>query len=155
MSKLSRYVAENNCYHVTTKTKGNAPLFRDAANADIVVRALQFLRIDRAYLLGYVLMPDHLHVVLIPRGDQTISRLMRTIKGYVSRVINSERGATGSLWQPSFHDRVMRNERHLLETLEYMHRNPVTAGIASSPEEYRFSSACPQAETDIEEYLLG
>jgi len=153
MSKLSRYVAENNCYHVTTKTKGNAPLFRDAANADIVVRALQFLRIDRAYLLGYVLMPDHLHVVLIPRGDQTISRLMRTIKGYVSRVINSERGATGSLWQPSFHDRVMRNERHLLETLDYIHRNPLVAGLVMSPEEYRHSPAHLEAQTDLELFL--
>jgi len=155
MSKLRRYVIDNHCYHVTTKTKGNAPLFFDAATANVVMNALQFVRIDRAYLLGYALMPDHLHVILVPRGDQTISRLMRTIKGYASRVINSKQGGTGSLWQPSFHDRAIRNERHLLETLDYVHRNPIVAGLAASPEEYRFSSAYPEAETDLELFLFG
>jgi len=155
MSRLSRYAAENTCYHVTTKTRSNAALFRNEAKAGVVMDALQFVRRDRAYILGYVVMPDHLHVICVPRGDQTVSRLMRTIKGYASRVINAERGATGSLWQASFHDRAIRNERQLLETLEYIHGNPVVAGLATSSEEYRFSSAHPEARTDLELFLLN
>jgi REP element-mobilizing transposase RayT len=149
MNQSHRHSADNDCYHVTTKTKHNKPLFQDAANAAVVMDALKFVRTDRAYLLGYVLMPDHLHAILVPRNGRTISSLMRTVKGYASRVINARRGGSGSLWQPSFHDRLIRSERQLHDTLEYMHWNPVRARLAGSPEEYPYSSACPERETNL------
>jgi REP element-mobilizing transposase RayT len=155
MGKLLRFLLEGHCYHVTTRTRGAAPVLRDPANARIIVDALQFVRRDRAYLLGYAILPDHLHAVLVPRGQQTISRVMQSIKGYSARLMNARRGRSGPLSQPSFYDRVIRDEAHLLDTLEYMHRNPVAAGLADTPEEYLFSSAHPDAQTDLEMFLSG
>lgn len=140
---------------MTTRTRGGAPVLRDPANAQIIVDALEFVRRDRAYLLGYAVLPDHLHAVLVPREQHPISALMQSIKGYSARVINARGGHRGALWQASFHDRVIRDEAHLLETLEYIHRNPVAAGLASTIEEYLFSSAHPTAQTDLEMFLSG
>ncbi len=117
--------------------------------------ALQFLRRDSAYLLGYAILPDHLHAVLVPRDRQTISKLMQSIKGYSARVVNARQGWRGTLWQASFYDRVIRDEPQLVGTLEYLHRNPVVAGLVEAPETYPFSSAHPEAETDLDMLLSG
>lgn len=155
MGKLLRFLLEGECYHVTTKTRGAAPVFRDPANAHILLDSLQFVRRDRAYLLAYAILPDHLHVVVVPKGHYTISQIMQTVKGYTSRAINAKNGTRGALWQASFHDRVIRDDAQLLATLEYVHRNPVVAGLAEAPEAYPFSSAHPQARTDLETLLSG
>jgi putative transposase len=155
MGRLPRFLLEGHCYHVTTRTRDGAPVFRDPANARIIVDALQFLRHDRAYVLGYAILPDHLHAVLVPTGQQTVSKLMQSIKGYSARVVNARHGGSGALWQPGFYDRVIRDEVHLLDTLEYIHRNPVAAALAATPEEYPFSSAYPEANTDLEMFLSG
>ena len=131
------------------------PVFKDTADATIVVDALQFLRYERAYLLGYVVMPDHLHVIVVPRGDATISKLMHSIKGYSARIINARRGGSGPVWQRSFYDRAIRHESQLFETLEYIHSNPVVGGLAQAAEEYRLSSAHASAKTDLAEFLSG
>jgi REP element-mobilizing transposase RayT len=75
---------------------------------------------------------------------------MQSIKGFSSRTINQRLGQRGRLWQPSFYDRVIRNDDHLREVVEYVHANPVSAGLVSEPEEYPFCSAHKDAETDIE-----
>jgi putative transposase len=155
MGRLHRFLFEGHCYHVTTRTRGANPVFRDPANARVIVDALQFARGDRAYLLGYVILPDHLHAVLVPIGRQTISRLMQSIRGYSARVMNARQGRSGTLWQPSFYDRVIRDEAHLVDTLEYIHGNPVAAGLARTPKEYPLSSAHPEAQTDLERLLSG
>ena len=155
MGPLSRYPVENQCYHLITRTLDGAPVFEESANAIVVVDALQFLRRERAYLLGYVVMRDHLHVVLVPRGDMTVSGLMQSIKGYSARIINARQGNLGRVWQRSFFDRAIRDEAQLIEALKYIHSNPVAAGLVTLPEEYRFSSVHPFACTDVELFLFG
>ncbi len=155
MSKLLRFLLEGHCYHLTTRTRGGAPVFEDPANTMVLMEALQFVRRDRAFLLGHAILPDHLHAVVVPRGHYTISQIMQTVKGYTSRVINARNGERGALWQASFYDRVIRDEAHLMDTLEYIHRNPVAAGLVNMPEEYPFSSAHPEAQTDLASFLSG
>jgi len=55
------------CYHVTSVTHGRRPLFADGRRARMMVDALHFVRPERALLLGYVVMPDHLRAALAPR----------------------------------------------------------------------------------------
>jgi REP element-mobilizing transposase RayT len=155
MGHLTRYSGENQCYHLITRARDGTAVFGEAANATVVVDALQFLRLERAYVLGYVVMPDHLHVVLVPRGDWTISGLMQSIKGFSARAINATTGRVGPLWQRSFFDRAITGEPQLIQTLEYIHSNPVAAGLVKLPEEYRFSSAHLSASTDLETFLSG
>ena len=150
MARL-RLLLEGHAYHVASVTRDRVPIFRDAPKAQVLIDALQWLRRERSYLLAYVVMPDHFHAVLVPRDSQTISSVMQSVKGYSARCLNGE--GRGSLWQQSFYDRVMRNKRHLVQTVRYIHDNPVVAGLATHPEDYQMSSAFPGAITDLETFL--
>jgi REP element-mobilizing transposase RayT len=144
------------CYHVVTATRDREPVFSDVACARIVVDALQFVRRERAYLLAYALMPDHMHAVLVPRDGHSISQVMQTIKGYTARAINEQHGRQGRLWQRSFHDRTIRDERQLFDTIEYIHMNPVVGDLTERPRAYEFSSAERPESVDLEAfYGLG
>ena len=85
-----------------------------------------FLEIDR-----YVIMPDHIHIIFIIREDTggaspapTISDIICTYKSLTTRECNKIR-KTGQIFQRSFFDRVIRNEKDYLEALEYIENNPI------------------------------
>lgn len=153
MSKLHRFHDENTCYHVITSTQGRRAIFSDAENAHVVIQALQFIRGQRAYLLAYTVMPDHVHMVLVPRNGHTVSQVMQTVKRYAARTINARHGQRGKLWQQSFYDRMIRSERQLFETIRYVHDNPVVAGLVTDAEAYLFSSAGRPEVVDLEAYM--
>jgi hypothetical protein len=98
-------------------------------------------------------MPDHVHAIVVPRANQQISRLMQSLKGYTSRRINLMSRQQGSLWQQSFYDRIVRDERELFETINYVEMNPVVAGFVGWPEEYPFSSAERPDLTDLDAFF--
>ncbi len=91
-------------------------------------------------LCGYVFMPDHWHALLWPSYPLTISLVMQRLKEESSFRINQYRGKSGTLWQPRFWDRFVRNRREFNERLEYMHFNPVKRKLVASPEKWRWSS---------------
>jgi REP element-mobilizing transposase RayT len=86
-------------------------------------------------------MPDHLHLLLIPKGERTLSAIMKSIKGYSSREINKLTGRAGPLWQQSFYDRMIRSESQLRSVIEYIEQNATKAALSDTPEAYPFSSA--------------
>ncbi|MGH9805443.1 MAG: REP-associated tyrosine transposase [Candidatus Acidiferrales bacterium] len=88
------------------------------------------------HLCAVQVMPDHAHLLVRPRQQFTLSRILKGIKGVTARKLNQERGGRGSLWQDESFDRLIRNERELRETLDYMFRNPVTRGLTEDPEIY-------------------
>jgi putative transposase len=91
-------------------------------------------------LTAWVFLPDHWHAILFPRFPVTISRLMESIKvGSILR-INARQNESGLLWQPRFFDRALRTVKEYNEKVEYIHLNPVKAGLASRPEEWPWSS---------------
>ena len=119
----------------------------------MVVEAIQFVRSKRAYVIAYVVMPDHLHALLVPREGTWISRLMQSIKGCTARLVNERLDRRGPLWQRSFFGRMIRDERQLLETVNYVHMNPVIAGLADQPDAYPYSSAGRDDLVDLGPYL--
>ena len=153
MAKLRRFLLDNQCYHVVTTTRGRTPVFSDPNYASVVVEAVQFVRRERAYVLAYVVMPEHLHALLVPRDGTSISQVMQSIKGYTARLVNKSMDRRGPLWQRSFYDRMIRDERQLLEAVYYVHANPVLAGLVENPEAYLYSSAGRNDLVDLGVYL--
>jgi hypothetical protein len=78
---------------------------------------------------------------------------MQSMKGYTSRRINLMSHRQGPLWQQSFFDRLIRNEKELFETINYVDMNPVVAGLVERPEEYGFSSALRPELTDLDAFF--
>ena len=152
----SREVVEHAGYHTISATRGRHPFLADPANAEIVVNAIRFAsESERAYVLAYSVMPDHMHLLLVPREAHTISGVMLDIKRYSAKVINERMHRKGPVWQQSFYDRIIRGDAHLSTTISYIESNAVAARLAKEPAEYRFSSASPKGFNDNERFSAG
>ena len=86
------------------------------------------------------LMPNHVHLVVVPEYEDSLSRLFRSVHRHYSRYINFREKWKGHLWQERFHSFVM-DESHLLATVRYTELNPVRGKLCRFPEEWRWSSA--------------
>jgi REP element-mobilizing transposase RayT len=108
---------------------------------------------EHAFILAYAILPDHLHLLLAPREPFNVSKVLHNLKSFSGKAINVELERSGPVWQRGFYDRVIRDEAQLRETIEYIHQNPVAARLVSNAAAYRWSSAHPEAETDVEAFL--
>ena len=111
-------------YLCTTVTDGRVPVFRNfwaGVEAAKQLRAPE--RERRATLLAWVVMPDHVHILIIPESAD-LSVCMRLFKGRTARVIRGN----ACLWQPGFHDHAMRREEDLVAAARYVVANPLRAG---------------------------
>jgi putative DNA methylase len=135
MSKLRRQYVEGQTYHTISVTNNRQPLFSNDHAAQIVVDAVNHTRYtEKAYVLAYAVMPDHLHLLLVPRVGYTVSTIMHSIKSYSARQIQRSTGYKGAVWQTSFLDRIIMGDAHLSAILQYIVQNPVSAGLVGEPE---------------------
>jgi len=133
----------------TTVTTGRKPIFGDRKSADILLNAILFGRRQGwYYLLSFVIMPDHMHLIVVPE-DRSISECMKSIKGFSARQINKLHQTGGPIWQTGFYDYILYDEEKVLSRMRYVENNPVIKGIAANPEDYEYSSARYRDETDI------
>jgi putative transposase len=141
MGNLRRYYEKNNSYFVTTATHERKELFLDKKLSRILLVSIEYHKTVFDYdVYGYCLMPDHLHLILKPTGSFNLSFIMKMVKGSFSRKVNKLNNQEGSLWQRRFFEETIKNEKQLLSQLEYMHNNPVKAGLVTHPGKYSYSS---------------
>ena len=91
------------------------------------------------FLFGYVVMPNHVHLLLHPH-NKDIVQIMRNFKSKTGYRILQSRGGHGAFWQERYFDTIIRRVRNFWEKLQYIHRNPVEAGLADRMEDWRWSS---------------
>lgn len=107
---------------------------------DIVLLALSAARDKHSFdLAGYVVMPDHLHLIVAP-GPDGLAALMHTFKRSTHYKIALGRNQVSLLWQPRFFDNIIRRVRDFWAKLEYIHNNPVAAGLAATANDWPWSS---------------
>ena len=124
-------------YFVTSRTFNSRRVFQVERNAELFLDTLQHYERERNYELhAFVVMPDHIHLLLTPTGV-ALERAMMLIKGGFSHRLASKL----PVWQKSFTDHRIRDNDDLVKHCNYIHENPVRAHICSKPEDYRFSSA--------------
>ncbi len=141
MPRLRRFTEGEYCYFVTAGTQDRRPLFRDTFLCQIVLKNLQFYRDRMKFALhGYVIMPDHVHLLITPRQPATVSDITRNFKSYTSKEIREALAIRGPIWQRRFYDRVIRSEEQFRTALDYIHLNPVRAGVVRSARDCDFSS---------------
>lgn len=94
----------------------------------------------RFALHAAIIMPDHVHIVLMPLSDKdgpfSIPAIMQTIKGASSHRINAELAARRTVWQQESFDRVLRKEEHIADKTDYILENPVRAGLVKNSGDY-------------------
>jgi len=149
-----RFILPSHAYHTISVTRGREMLLDKREAAEAVLQAIEYERsAEHSFILAYAILPDHLHLLLVPREPQSVSTVMHNLKSFAAKAVNRALDRQGTVWQQSFYDRVIRSDSHLEATVEYIHRNPVEAGIAQCPEEFAWCSAHPTARTDVEKFL--
>ena len=91
-------------------------------------------------LYAVVVMPNHVHIVLVPRYDAnssfTIAEIIQAIKGASAHRINKALGRKGKVWEEESFDRALRREESIEAKIHYILDNPVGVGLAKNPLEY-------------------
>jgi putative transposase len=143
MTLRNHSLQKSGIFFVTTSIIQHQELFKTPEDFAIIERNMEFYRIrDNAKIYAYVIMPHHLHLIIdIPAG-KSISDYMRDFKRKSSREffksINQE---TGRLWQEKFDDLDLIIYPVFLTKINYIHMNPVRAGLVKEPDDWPYSSA--------------
>ena len=133
-------LTEQTVFFITTTVRNWEKVFDSPSSMDHL-RDIIFKAVTKhkARLFGYVLMPDHIHLLVeLSGGGPMLSKFMRDIKSLSSRLIFPRRG---TIWMPRFDDVAIYTQDQFITKLAYIHNNPVKAGLAIRPEEYKYSSA--------------
>jgi REP element-mobilizing transposase RayT len=111
--------------------------------ASVVVEAIHYRERERHYQLhSYVVMANHVHLPMTPLAD--VSKLVQSLKRFTAREGNRILGFTGQpFWQDESYDRLVHNKTEFQRIANYIEMNPVKCGLASTPEEFLWSSARP------------
>lgn len=108
--------------------------------AQIVTDAFQFFDRERYDLLAWVVMPNHVHLVIRQYENWALGGVVQSWKGFTTKKIKEVYGKTlsgsGKIWQRGFWDRFIRDEHHLEATFRYIINNPVRAGLVSHASEW-------------------
>ena len=109
--------------------------------AQLVQNALQHFEGER-YLLGaWCIMPNHVHVIFGPLAGHSPSQVLQSWKGFTARRANQLLGKSGAFWERESFDHLIRNTESMEWFVEYIHQNPVKAGLCKQPSDWSYSSA--------------
>jgi len=107
-------------------------VLRDAKLAQVVAEALQFFDGQRYHLDAFVVMPNHVHVLVQPLPGHPLNEIVRSWKSYTARQINKALDRSGTLWMQESFDRVVRDWDSLVRCRAYVARNPEKARLRSN-----------------------
>ncbi len=141
MSRHARTVCVDVPHHVTQRGNYQQVVFTADRH---YARYIEWLGEDAARfdldLLGYCLLPNHVHMVAIPRQPRALAQVFAATHMRLAQMVNRERGGPGHLWQGRFHSCPLDPE-HTRRALRCVELNPVRAGLAGEPATWPWSSA--------------
>jgi type I restriction enzyme R subunit/putative DNA methylase len=108
--------------------------------AELVQNALRHFEGQRYLLVAWCVMLNHVHAIFGPLAGHTPSQILQSWKGFTARRANQILGKSGPFWERESFDHLIRNERGLEWFTDYVHRNPVQAGLCDNAREWPYSS---------------
>jgi putative transposase len=148
---LKRYYEFKHLHFITFSCYRRLPFLATPRRRDALLRLIERVRKEHGCpILGYVIMPEHLHLLIAPPEKGNPSTFMKAVKQRSSRQFRArKKRSSGTLfadsqhkhfWQRRFHDFNVFTDHKRVQKLRYMHRNPVKRGLMASPELWRWSS---------------
>jgi putative transposase len=126
-------------FFATTGTSMGRRLLQSERNAELLIDVLRSLVAERKFELhDFVVMPDHVHLLLTVYDGMTIEKAMQLIKGRFSYRLSHEFGHRGEIWQRGFTEEQVMNRESFDGHREYIAQNPVKAGLTGSADEFPF-----------------
>jgi putative transposase len=141
MARLARLVIPGMPHHVTQRgNRRQQTFFNDGDYAAYTELMADWCREEGVDIWGYCLMPNHVHLIAVPRAEQSLRRAIGEAHRRYTRRINFRQKWRGYLWQGRFASFVM-DEPYLLAAARYVELNPVRAGLVADPADWLWSSA--------------
>ena len=143
-------------YFVTTKCWQSRTVFQVPETADTLIAAMLQYRDSGAYFLHeFVVMPNHLHLLLTPGPATSLERAMQLIKGGSSHRIRTFRNHKMQIWQEGFFEWTIRDADDWRIKSDYIRMNPVSANLVDRARDWKYSSASDRFVLDAtpEKYL--
>jgi putative transposase len=136
-----RYEIADVPQHVVQRGNDRQRTFADDRDYEVYLRWLaQGLQRYRCDLHAYVLMANHVHLLITPRVPRAISRVMQLLGSRYVRHYNARHGRTGTLWEGRHWSSLVASGRYFMTCSRYIELNPVRAGLVQDPAAFRWSS---------------
>ncbi len=156
-AELKRIYGKGHLHFITFSCYRRLPLLKTARARDVFAKELSEVRDEMGFrLVGYVVMPEHVHLLIGEPKEGTPSTVLQKLKLRVARRLRKRRrsGIAGQLglpfeetkeplrafWQARFYDFNVYTRGKMKEKLNYMHANPVVRGLVEHPKDWRWSS---------------
>lgn len=141
MPRIARIIAPGFPHHITQRGNNKRLIFHDREDRNQYIEwLLEYSMSFNLNMLGYCLMDNHVHFVAVPQENDSLARLFRLLNTRYSHYINKKMGSSGHFWQGRFFSCIAKGP-HFIQTLKYVERNPVRAGIVTMPWQWEWSSA--------------
>jgi len=149
MGRLTHRTSAGATYFITTKAWQSISVFQVTRVAEILVaKLLEYQRRNNYSLHEFVLMPDHLHLLLTPTESTSLEKAMQLIKGGSSHEIHRVRGDNSQIWQSGFHESKVIDVNDYKNKRDYIYFNPVVAKLVERPEDWLYGSASGKYQLD-------
>jgi len=154
MPRRERCVVEGLPHHVTQRGVDRCPVFQSDLDRTTYLRLLADNLVEaRTRVLGWCLMTNHIHLVILPQQSDSLALLLRRVHGRYAQYFNVKSGRTGHLWQNRYFACAL-GPAHTWRALAYVDSNPVRAGMVARAAEYPWSSAAAHICGDDPSRLL-
>jgi putative transposase len=141
MGRIARIVVAGHAHHVTHRgIRRGRTFFHDQDYSDYLSLLKEWSKRWGNEILAYCLMPNHVHLIVVPRSEDGLARGIGETHRRYAREVNAREGFRGRLWKGRFAS-VVVDEMHLLDVARFVERNPIRSGLAKRAEDWRWSSA--------------
>lgn len=141
MARLPRFVLSGHPQHVIIRGNNRDPVFlADDDYRFFLDKLADAAKKHQCDIHAYVLMTNHIHLLLTPHKQDSISKLMQMLGRYYVQYFNYTYKRTGTLWEGRYKASLIDSEQYALICYRYIELNPVRAQMVSSPSEYPWSS---------------
>lgn len=150
---LERWYGGHDLHFITCSCFHRRPELGTVERRDLLLRVLEQARQRyRFVIFGYVVMPEHFHLLISEPEVGDPSVVMKVVKERFTKRLHRTETRTSPIWQKRFYDFNVSNPKKYIEKLRYLHRNPVKRGLSAAPEDWKWSSY--RAYAFNEEYVV-
>ena len=127
-------------HHLLDSGYGSCLLARPDV-AELVDSALQSFNGRQFELVSWVLMPSHIHILAGANCGYRMEQVLLALMGWTEEKLEEQLGIEGRIWSRQYREQVIRDEEHMFAAIEFIHSDPVRAGLCEDAEDWEFSSA--------------
>lgn len=154
MPRRSRIIVPDIPLHIIQRGNNRQPcFFADEDYLFYLERLGEYTKSEGCLLHSFVLMTNHVHILLTPSGLESASMLMKRLGQHYVQYVNRTYKRSGTLWEGRFRSCIVQQQEYLIACQKYIEMNPVRAGMVKHPGEYRWSSYLVNAEDEISDLI--